>query len=128
MVCSEGQHEIRELDEHGNPKEEPAEDRIRRLSREVESRRRAASSSSSASSSSDSTGSSGGSEGSEGSDGSDQEDSGQRTFVEFGHDERYLLWAPDLHVVNSNGKPQVHSELMRMYVAELFQTLALALT
>ena len=45
-----------------------------------------------------------------------------------GHDERKLLWAPDLHVVNQKGKPQIHSELMRMYVTELTQTLALALT
>ena len=48
--------------------------------------------------------------------------------MEFGHDERYLLWAPDLHVVNQKGKPQIHSELMRMYEDELTRTQALALT
>ena len=58
----------------------------------------------------------------------DMESSGTRRFIEFGHDERKLLWVPDLHVVNQKGKPQIHSELMRMYDDELTRTQALALT
>ena len=108
VICSEGQHEIRNLDEHGNPLKEH---RARRLSRLAASRRLAASSSA-ASSSSGSSGSSGSSDSAAS---SDEDDSGLRRFVEFGHDERNLLWAPDLHVVNEKGEPQIHSELMRMY-------------
>ena len=62
------------------------------------------------------SGGSGGSSGSSSS--SDDKDSGDgttRKFVEFGHDERKLLWQPDLHVVNEKGDPQIHSELMRIY-------------
>lgn len=55
------------------------------------------------------------------------ESSGLRRFIEFGHDERKLLWAPDLHVVNQKGKPQIHSELMRMYEDKLTRTQALTL-
>ena len=137
IICSEGQHLIRNLDENGNPlKEDSAEHRVRRLSRLTASRRLAASSSSSSSSSgsSGSSGASGNSSGSAGSAGSANEDdsgpddSGLRRFVEFGHDERKLLWAPDLHVVNEKGEPQIHSELMRMYEDGLPLTLPLTLT
>ena len=96
MICSAGQHYIRNLDEDGNAVAEgdSAEHRVRRLSRRL-----SASSSGSSSGSSDNI----------------SDDGTTRRFVEFGHDERKLLWAPDLHVVNEKGEPQIHSELMRIY-------------
>lgn len=127
VICSEGQHEIRSLDEDGNSLD--AEHRIRRLSRQLESSRRRAGASPSASSSAGSeTDGSNGSSGGPETPANMQEDSGLRKFVEFGHDERKLLWAPDLHVVNQKGEAQIHSELMRMYEDALTRTQALALT
>ena len=126
VVCSEGQHAIRSLDEDGNPVAEgdSAEHRLRRLSRRLSASSSGASGTSGSSGVSGSSGmpgmsGSGGSGGSSGSSSSsDDKDSGDgttRKFVEFGHDERKLLWQPDLHVVNEKGDPQIHSELMRIY-------------
>ena len=126
IICSDGQHAIRNLDDDGNLIEEgdSAEHRVRRLSEKIGRRLSASSSGSSAvsgsSGSSDvsgSAGSAGNAAGVTGSAGSsaDSGDGTTRKFVEFGHDERKLLWAPDLHVVNEKGDPQIHSELMRIY-------------
>ena len=130
VVCSEGQHAIRNLDDDGKvywtvAEDDSADHRLRRLSRRLSASSSGSSGSSGSSAVSGSSGSSSvsGSAGSAGSasvtgSAGSSADSGQTTtrkFVEFGHDERKLLWQPDLHVVNEKGDPQIHSELMRIY-------------